>query len=265
MTDFVRDSVDLESIISCIIKSIDEASSFDSPFLHLTLNDVFPNEIFAAMLESMPVTSDYRPMSGRSRTHDLADGTHTRIKLDLFPELIRHLPEHKQKIWILVGQALRSAQVQDTFVRRLTPTLAKQHGQRYSVMDLYPVPSLTCDSTGYAIPIHTDTHWKGITVQLYLPPDDTLSHIGTVFHEKCKNGSFLREKQMRFIPNSGYAFAVSNYSWHSADKVGAEVSRRDSILLTYFIDDGLFRKFRNRSKRFGNFILNEIKRKFSLP
>jgi hypothetical protein len=190
MTDFVRDSVDLEFIISCIIKSIDEASSFNSPFLHLTLNDFFPKEIFAAMLESMPVTSDYRPMSGRSRTHDLADGTHTRIKLDLFPELIRHLPEHKQKIWILVGQALRSAQVQDTFVRRLTPTLAKQHGQRYSVMDLYPVPSLTCDSTGYAIPIHTDTHWKGITVQLYLPPDDTLSHIGTVFHEKCKCGSF---------------------------------------------------------------------------
>ena len=66
--------------------------------------------------------------------------------------------------------------------------------------------------------------------------------------------------QMQFIPNSGYAFSVSDYSWHSADPVGSEVKTRDSILLTYFVDSGPLRVLRNRGKRFANFVTNEFRR-----
>jgi len=59
--------------------------------------------------------------------------------------------------------------------------------------------------------------------------------------------------------NTGYAFAVGDNTWHSADPVGAEVETRDSILLTYFVDAGLLRFLRNRGKRVGNFVLNEVK------
>jgi hypothetical protein len=64
---------------------------------------------------------------------------------------------------------------------------------------------------------------------------------------------------MRFAPNSGYAFAVGDDTWHSADPVGPEVKTRDSILLTYFVDSGALRILRNRGKRFGNFIINEFR------
>jgi hypothetical protein len=37
------------------------------------------------------------------------------------------------------------------------------------------------------------------------------------------------------------------------------VKTRDSILLTYFVDAGLLRFLRNRGKRVGNFVLNEVK------
>ena len=36
---------------------------------------------------------------------------------------------------------------------------------------MYPLPILTRDIPGYRIMPHPDTHWKGITVQLYLPRD----------------------------------------------------------------------------------------------
>ena len=36
---------------------------------------------------------------------------------------------------------------------------------------------------------------------------------------------------------------------------------RDSILLTYFVDAGLLRVLRNRGKRIGNFVLNEIRQR----
>ena len=54
---------------------------------------------------------------------------------------------------------------------------------------MYPIPILTRDIPGYLITPHTDTRWKGITVQLYLPRDASTTHIGTIFHEKLADGS----------------------------------------------------------------------------
>jgi len=118
---------------------------------------------------------------------------------------------------------------------------------------------LTRDIPGYLITPHTDTSWKGITVQLYLPRDGSTTHIGTIFHEKLPDGTLPKRKQMTFAPNTGYAFAVGSDTWHSADPVGPEVKSRDSILLTYFVDAGVLRYLRNRSKRLGNFVLSEMR------
>jgi hypothetical protein len=41
--------------------------------------------------------------------------------------------------------------------------------------------------------------------------------------------------------------------------VGPEVETRDSILLTYFVDKNPLQVLRNRGKRIGNFILNEVR------
>jgi hypothetical protein len=64
---------------------------------------------------------------------------------------------------------------------------------------------------------------------------------------------------MKFAPNTGYAFAVDKDTWHSVDTVGPEVETRDSILLTYFVDENPLQVLRNRGKRIGNFILNEVR------
>ena len=106
---------------------------------------------------------------------------------------------------------------------------------------------------------HTDTRWKGITVQLFLPRDASHTDIGTIFHEKLADGSLLKRTQMKFAPNSGYAFAVGEDTWHSADRVGPEVTTRDSILHTYFVDAGPLRVLRNRGKRIANFLRNELR------
>jgi hypothetical protein len=239
--------------------SIDAANLSDSPFTHLVFDRVFPDDVYASMLANMPEVTDYRPMHGRSKGHDLADGTHTRVKIDLFPEYIRHLPPQKRAVWDVVGRALCARPVRDAFVRRLAAPLQRRFGARFAKVGMYPIPILTRDIPGYLITPHTDTRWKGITVQLYLPRDRSTAHIGTIFHEKLADGSLPKRTQMSFVPNSGYAFAVGTDTWHSADPVGPEVRTRDSILLTYFVDAGPLRIFRNRGKRFGNFVLNEVR------
>ena len=64
---------------------------------------------------------------------------------------------------------------------------------------------------------------------------------------------------MPFSPNTGYAFVVHDDTYHSVDTLGPEVRTRDSILLTYFVDHTRLQIFRNRARRFGNFLLNEIR------
>ena len=249
----------VERLSDFIATSVDAATSSDAPFTHLVFDRVFPDDIYALMLANMPEALDYRPMHGRSKGHDLTDGTHTRVKIDLFAEYIRHLPPQKRAVWDVVGRALCSRPVKEAFVRRLAPALERRFGTGYAKVGMYPIPILTRDIPGYLITPHTDTRWKGITVQLYLPPDHAHTNIGTIFHEKLADGTLPKRKQMSFAPNSGYAFAVGTDTWHSADPVGSEVRTRDSILLTYFVDQGALRYFRNRGKRFGNFVLSEVR------
>jgi hypothetical protein len=242
-----------------IATRVGAAKAYQAPFYHLVLDAVFPDDIYAAMLANMPSSADYRPMHGRSKGLDLPDGTHTRVKIDLFPEYIRHLPPEKRALWNVVGRALCSSTVRDAFVRQLAPMLERRFGAGYAKVGMFPIPVLTRDIAGYLITPHTDTQWKGITVQLYLPPDRSTTHIGTIFHQKRADGTLAKERQMSFAPNSGYAFAVGDDTWHSVDRLGEEIRTRDSILLTYFVDAGMLRYLRNRGKRAGNFILSELR------
>jgi hypothetical protein len=249
----------LERLSQFVASAVDAARASDAPFHHLEFDRVFPDDVYAAMLDAMPRTEDYRGMSGRRKVDVRPDGTPTRVKIDLFPEYIRGLPSEKRALWDIVGAALCSHPVKESFMRRLAPGLARRFGTGFMTTGMYPVPILTRDVPGYAIHPHTDTRSKGITVQFYLPRDASATHIGTIFHAQLADGSRPKHTQMKFAPNSGYAFAVGDDTWHSADPVGAEVTTRDSILLTYFVDAGPLLYLRNRAKRAGNFLLNEFR------
>ena len=92
-----------ERLREFVVGAIEAAPAYETPFYHLVLDHVFPDDVYAAILANMPEASDYRPMHGRSKGHDLADGTHTRVKIDLFPEYIRHLPPEKRALWNVVA------------------------------------------------------------------------------------------------------------------------------------------------------------------
>jgi hypothetical protein len=118
----------IEALTDHIVGALEQARVDESPFYHLEFERVFPDHVYSAMLAAMPEANDYRPMSGRSRGNDLADGTHTRVKLDLFSEFIRRLPPEKRGVWDVVGAALCSEPVKQAFVRMLAPPLERRFG-----------------------------------------------------------------------------------------------------------------------------------------
>jgi hypothetical protein len=251
--------IDAGSTVRHVVESIDAAQERTEPFRHLQLADVFPRELYAAMVDAMPGEHQYRRMSGRARSSRTAEGAPTRTKIDLFPEYIRRMSPEEKGIWRVVGKALCSDEVREAFRRRLAPGLEKRFGDSHRTTGMYPVPILTRDVAGYRIGIHPDTRHKAMTVQIYLPRDRSIEHVGTVFHRRNPDKSYERALQMPFAPNTGYAFAVGNDTYHSVDPVGPEVRTRDSILLTYFVDETWVQVVHNRAKRFGNLVLNEAR------
>ena len=254
----VGNAAAVDDVTAFVVKAVDGAKSIDAPFHHVEFEHFFPPDLYRRMLETMPESSEYRAMSGRSK--DREHGAPTRVKIDLFPEYIRLLPPRQRRVWDLVGRVLCSSELEAAFVRRLAPGLRRRFGADFADVGLFPIPVLTRDIAGYHIPPHTDTHWKAITVLIYLPRDDKLSHIGTVVHARAADGSLVRAGRNRFAANCGFAFAVGDDTWHSVDPVGPEVTTRDLIILQYFVDSGLERIVRNRGKRIGNLLLNELRR-----
>jgi len=259
------DKREIGRVTAFAIEAVNQAQAVAAPFFHLEFDRFFPDDVYRQMIATMPVSADYRSMSGRSKGSNRPDGSPTRVKIDLFPEYVRSLPREKRALWDLVGRVLCSSALQAAFMRRLAPGLERRFGKDFAEVGMFPVPVLTRDVTGYSIPPHTDTSWKGITVLIYLPPDDSMQHIGTVVHEQMADGSLKRAGQGKFAPNTGLAFAVGDNTWHSVDPVGPEVATRDLIILQYFVDSGLLRILRNRGKRIGNMLLNEISHLVKLP
>src|SRR5262245_61275176 len=74
-----------ERLADFVTQSVEAARAVEEPFFHLEFDRVFPDDVYTQILALKPNTADYRPMHGRSKGLDLADGTHTRVKIDLFP------------------------------------------------------------------------------------------------------------------------------------------------------------------------------------
>ena len=251
----------VNNLTEFVVDSVRDAQADEWPFYYLRFGRAFPDDFYAAMLEAMPIgDGGYRALSGKAKARNVtAEGKPTRAKIDLFPEHIRHLPAEKREVWDVAGRVLRSTELGKVFVERLAPGLKRRFGTDFAKVRMYPVPILTRDTAGYFITAHSDTLWKGITVQFYLPPDNSTQQIGTIFHEGLPNGKKPKRTKMLFSPNTGYAFAVADNTWHSVGLVGPEVKTRDSILLTYFVDAGAWRFLRNRGRRLQNVLLNEMR------
>jgi len=83
------------------------------------------------------------------------------------------LPPKKRAVWNLAGRVFRSKALEKVFIERLKPGLKRRFGADFAKVPMYSVPILTRDVPGYYITAHSDTLWKGITVQFYPPADNS--------------------------------------------------------------------------------------------
>jgi len=237
-----------------------EASALETtPFDHLYLQELFPPGYYARLLARLPATDRYREL--RHRQAIQADGRSARRKFYLFPEHVMLLPAEQRAFWLELSRQLRSRALQEAFKRRFRAALEGRFGRSFDRLSFYPVPMLLRDFAGYRIGIHGDSMSKAITVQLYLPRDVSQAHVGTVLHEGRTGAGAARTKSLGFLPATGYAFPVVRHrSWHSVAPTSVADGERNSLMLSYYVQDSPLDWVVERLKRVWLFLVYGFRR-----
>jgi hypothetical protein len=151
------------------VAAVNRSALRQEPFDHIYMEGVFDAASYAALLDAMPDRQFYHELVHHDAMR--ADGSSTRLRLYLYPELLWRLPAEQRRVWLPVARALCSKALQDAFKHKFRAALEHRFGKPVERIGLYPVPILLRDQPGYRIGIHSDAEHKAITVQFYLPRD----------------------------------------------------------------------------------------------
>jgi hypothetical protein len=230
------------------VAAVDRAKLRKKPFDHIYMEDVLDAGTYKALVEAMPDRRFYHDLMHQDAVRK--DGTSTRLRMYLFPELLGKLPEQQKRAWLPVAQALCSPELQKAFKRKFRAALEERFGKPAEKIGMFPIPILLRDQPGYRIGIHSDVPKKAITVQFYLPKDESQRDLGTIFHESNTGPGAEKTTRMRFLPSSGYAFPVAlTKSWHSAVTATDRDGERVSMMVTYYVADSFARRVYWKARR----------------
>ncbi len=222
-----------------LVDAVNRADLRSQPFDHIYMEDVLDRATYSKLLAAMPDRHFFHDLMHQDAVK--SEGGSTRLRMYLYPELLRRLPEEQSRSWLPVAEALCSPALELAFKHKFRRALEERFGKSVERIGLYPVPILLRDQPGYRIGIHSDVKKKAITVQFYLPKDDTQKHLGTLFHQRNDGSGTVT--QMAFLPSTGYAFPVSlTKSWHSAAATSEADGERISMMVTYYVADGPIRR-----------------------
>ncbi|HVZ00401.1 MAG TPA: hypothetical protein VHA35_12900 [Dongiaceae bacterium] len=234
-----------------LVRVVDRSPLRTAPFDHIQMENVFPSDFYRQMLDGLPAREKYHQLYHRDALRH--DGSSTRLRLYLYRENLWRLPQPQRRLWGGISAALTSPALELAFKRKFRAALEDRFQMPAENVPLYPIPILVRDQPGYRIGIHADALTKAITVQLYLPTDSSQAHLGTIFHTTRAQDGTDQPVAMRFLPSTGYAFAVRRKeSWHSAPTTTEADGERRSVMLTYYVDDEANR-MKRRTQRLGIF------------
>jgi hypothetical protein len=153
------------------------------------------------------------------------------------------LPPEGATLWTAFVSAIADATFKRAIFSKLAPDLAERLG-----VSEQAVPDIECgheimlvrDTEDYVIKPHPDGLNKLVTLQFYLPPDQSQLELGTSLfrrHRGFFGSTFEEVKRFPFKPNSAYAFAVSDSptrtSWHGRERLSGFTGVRNTLMVLF--------------------------------
>ena len=245
---------DTARIVDSVVRSVEQSPLKTSPFHHFRMVDVFPPDVYQLMTTNLPAREAYHNL--KHKDADLPDGTSTRKMFEFFEEQFAKLPREQAEFWAGIRDVLYDGRVRRAIFSKLRVPIESRigcengdlvlRGTSWEDVEAYPRPALYRDEAGYKITPHPDSPLKIVTVQFYLPTDNSQRNLGTSLYRSRTGmeriaaplaGKFKTVRQFDFIPNSGYAFGVTQDSIHGRPPISGKKGLRHSILLFYLRDE----------------------------
>jgi hypothetical protein len=213
------------------------------PFPHLLIENVLPEDFFAAMIANLPPDNAYTRLVDSGRVSK----NYSPQRMSLFPAQLDAAPlDHRTKsFWQDTLRTINSSEFATAIVARFREHILRRLGTRAIevLVDGQPRSEafLMRDFTHYALGPHTDTPAKIVSVLFYLAPDHTHPELGTsVYVPKdrsftCPGGPhhpfalFDRAMTAPYRPNTLFAFPQGPNAFHGVEPV-PEARRRDLLL-----------------------------------
>jgi len=229
------------AVLKSATGSILSAEAFRKPYPLIHFTSFFPDDFYARLVRRFPEVDRFAGLNG--------DGT--RREYALYDEGSDPGSEEARDLWSIVRRVLSSPELAAALREKLDEGFrirSKKSGEGWPV-PMHPRPVLYTDLNGYAIKPHPDTRRKVLTMQIYLPQDESQRELGTTIYKVSPMGVFawksyglVKARTMPFLPNSGYAFVVIHpaysllrASWHGREAITVPVEKpRLSILNTYY-------------------------------
>jgi hypothetical protein len=233
------------TIIRHMVACIDTAKAIETPFGHVYLEDVFPDDVYREILARFPAPEAY----DRAADRHYGRSAQVRSLYKLTRDKLDTMPSEQSQFWRVIAAALTAEEVKRAMFHKLARDLCFRYRVlRSQVGDLpgYARPTLYRETDGFEIPPHPDTRKKVITMHFYLPADDSQLDLGTALYRRklmawpfgAWQNRFEKVKQFPFKPNSAYAFvvnnAVSKKSWHGREQLPPGAGVRNTLLNTYY-------------------------------
>ena len=235
-------------IIDHMVQAIATSPVDDTPCRHSMLTNLFPQDVYQAMLSNIPDRAAFRPMS-LDLFHD-ANGVSTRDLIEL-PEIgVQRIASQQQALWWAVGAATMSAEVKSAVFAALAPDLAPVFGCTEAKVNDQPVfvsTALRFETESYYMPPHIDDIPRVATMLIYLPEDAGLDGLGTSLYDYAPRwqrpfrAAHREVRRAPFLPNSGIYFSGNQRKvrpgWHGFERPAKATlgnAPRVSLLTTWY-------------------------------
>src|SRR5689334_12938374 len=119
-----RSSGSETSVERQLVAAVERAELRHKPFDHVYMEQVLDPESYAALLAAMPDRRFYHHLKHRDAVRK--DGTSTRLRMYLYPELLWRLPAELRRVWLPVARALCSRELEDAFKRKFRAALEER-------------------------------------------------------------------------------------------------------------------------------------------
>jgi hypothetical protein len=229
-----------------VLYRIGNAAVREYPYPHIYVPDIFPGDFYAEMLRNLPPQGVLKNLGELGRVQG-GDGYPARGVLPLTQNHLAALDAPQRDFWERVRQWLLGPRFGDTMIAKFGPYLqhrfANLRSQRFNQEAL-----IVRDRTTYSLGPHTDSPSKVLSFLFYLPPDASMSHLGTSIYVPrdpnflCQGGphygydKFQRMLTMPYVPNALFAFMKTPNSFHGVEPIAEPEVRRDLLLYDLRLD-----------------------------